>query len=453
MKKIYFRRLIVEVTRRCQLKCEHCMRGDAQDLDISTDIIDSILEQTAGIGELFFTGGEPTLAPDKMNYFVDRMIEENIPLGGINYITNGIELSEEVKAFLGKAHSYITESRKNSAIFRSDCKIYYQPRIEIGVSLDNYHGDNKKVKHEYECFLPSDSCHVRYVNNSIPQRIGRGKNLKYGLNPLDEKIRNTQIGIEYKNHHLLCDDSPRSKEMLQYCDAFIPCGLELTATGKLFSMCGLNGEYTVDDNSNNAICQFANGKMPNIFDSVLEYNIGRDMCYITRNIPSRHSIEELQAIDQYKKVHETDTESQTWPILYDKIFADDVHKAAWQIERSKKEYENRYKQHLRERIGYYSDDKEIKIDFPYCNDHFCHELQNMIKECSVDKVIEWIISTKNCYWYFIDDKFFELAKHHYNQKIYSAYKRERENSAKKMNEVSQGAFNRILLDFLKTQLR
>ena len=41
MKKILYRKVMLEITRRCQLKCAHCMRGDAQNLDMSEEIIDA----------------------------------------------------------------------------------------------------------------------------------------------------------------------------------------------------------------------------------------------------------------------------------------------------------------------------------------------------------------------------------------------------------------------------
>ena len=34
--EIYVESLVIEVTRRCNMRCEHCLRGDAQNLDIST---------------------------------------------------------------------------------------------------------------------------------------------------------------------------------------------------------------------------------------------------------------------------------------------------------------------------------------------------------------------------------------------------------------------------------
>lgn len=53
--------LSVEITRKCQLKCAHCMKGEAQNIDMSVEVIDKLLESVVSIGTLLFTGGEPTM--------------------------------------------------------------------------------------------------------------------------------------------------------------------------------------------------------------------------------------------------------------------------------------------------------------------------------------------------------------------------------------------------------
>lgn len=57
MKKIWVEQLCLEVTRRCNMGCAHCLRGDAQDVDISHAIIDEIFNQVDGIGQVTFTVG------------------------------------------------------------------------------------------------------------------------------------------------------------------------------------------------------------------------------------------------------------------------------------------------------------------------------------------------------------------------------------------------------------
>ena len=59
--KLAFNDLSIEITRRCNLACQHCMRGEAENLDMSNEVIDQLLDRTSEIGYLGITGGEPLL--------------------------------------------------------------------------------------------------------------------------------------------------------------------------------------------------------------------------------------------------------------------------------------------------------------------------------------------------------------------------------------------------------
>ena len=65
-RKLYISDLVLEVTRRCNMSCAHCCRGDAQNCDITHKVIDDAFANLSGIGSLVFTGGEPSLNVDAM---------------------------------------------------------------------------------------------------------------------------------------------------------------------------------------------------------------------------------------------------------------------------------------------------------------------------------------------------------------------------------------------------
>lgn len=56
--------LFIEVTRRCNFRCEHCMRGNPQRKDFNPEWLDVFLKNNriGTIGTIVFTGGEPFLA-------------------------------------------------------------------------------------------------------------------------------------------------------------------------------------------------------------------------------------------------------------------------------------------------------------------------------------------------------------------------------------------------------
>ena len=60
--------VFIEVTRRCNMCCAHCLRGDAESIDIQEKYIDAFLdnfEKGAYISSLTFTKrrpGKPTIS-------------------------------------------------------------------------------------------------------------------------------------------------------------------------------------------------------------------------------------------------------------------------------------------------------------------------------------------------------------------------------------------------------
>lgn len=87
--------LILEVTRRCNMKCAHCLRGDAEALDMPEQLIDRLLADVDEISELVFSGGEPFLNVDIMRYTLEYVKEHEIPVYNIYVVTNGKEVKDE----------------------------------------------------------------------------------------------------------------------------------------------------------------------------------------------------------------------------------------------------------------------------------------------------------------------------------------------------------------------
>ena len=57
-------RVVIELTNRCNLSCDHCFTGrHGGSDDLSLEIFQKILDEakTCGFDELSFTGGDPTV--------------------------------------------------------------------------------------------------------------------------------------------------------------------------------------------------------------------------------------------------------------------------------------------------------------------------------------------------------------------------------------------------------
>ena len=55
MNKVFFYSLAVEVTRRCNMHCAHCLRGEAENKDISYEVMDALLRHVDGIAQVRLT--------------------------------------------------------------------------------------------------------------------------------------------------------------------------------------------------------------------------------------------------------------------------------------------------------------------------------------------------------------------------------------------------------------
>lgn len=101
--------LILEITRRCNMRCDHCMRGDAQNIDMNLEIIDKVLDSGVRINEVTFTGGEPSLYPEAITYFAEGLEKRDQYITFFYVKTNGRVESLEMVVALLKLYSRCEE--------------------------------------------------------------------------------------------------------------------------------------------------------------------------------------------------------------------------------------------------------------------------------------------------------------------------------------------------------
>lgn len=87
--------LAIEVTRKCNIKCDHCLRGDMQNIDIDPKYIDLLFNQISSIKHLVFTGGEPTLNVPIIKYVIIELKRRNINVDTFFIATNGVNISSD----------------------------------------------------------------------------------------------------------------------------------------------------------------------------------------------------------------------------------------------------------------------------------------------------------------------------------------------------------------------
>lgn len=87
--------LAIEVTRRCNMQCTHCLRGDAQNVTIPTNILKSFLKQITSITCITISGGEPSLVPHKIIEISNLLKKYKIRVDSFYIATNAKKVTDE----------------------------------------------------------------------------------------------------------------------------------------------------------------------------------------------------------------------------------------------------------------------------------------------------------------------------------------------------------------------
>lgn len=87
--------LSIEVTRRCNMSCLHCLRGDAEDCDMNMRYVNTLFKKIDHIGNLTITGGEPSLATSVINKIIKAAQIHNVDVSSFYLVTNARSISKQ----------------------------------------------------------------------------------------------------------------------------------------------------------------------------------------------------------------------------------------------------------------------------------------------------------------------------------------------------------------------
>jgi MoaA/NifB/PqqE/SkfB family radical SAM enzyme len=167
--------LVIEITRRCNIKCRHCLRGTAQAVDISNETIDKLLKGVDYISTITFTGGEPSLAVDKIEYTLKALKARRIRIGSFFVITNGKIASLDMVHVLLDFYYYSDKWERKEL-------------CGLEISEDQYHKElrysQEEAREMYEglvFFHPDARKRTFEISNILAE--GRAKN--WGASPAD----------------------------------------------------------------------------------------------------------------------------------------------------------------------------------------------------------------------------------------------------------------------------
>lgn len=266
MEKLAFSNLNIELTRRCNLQCKHCLKGEAQNIDLSNEAIDNLLNQTIGIENILFTGGEPFLAIDKMRYFLHGIKERNIILGYVSVVTNGTIINNDVVKIIRDYDDYIRNLRKRINKKEFVEKLQKEPYFDVTISDDKYH-DNDVVKSLKWFNSKFKGVAERQITGEAIVSCGRAvKIIEAAEESFARKNLTPRICLYGKGRKTFCRAVPKDRKEPDYLTAM--CSLNITATGYLIGT--QNVSSIEEDEPYRRICDL--NKNEPIIEKIDEFN-------------------------------------------------------------------------------------------------------------------------------------------------------------------------------------
>jgi len=215
------RDIVIEVTRRCNMKCAHCLRGEAQNKTMKEEHLRNLLRQTSYINCVTFTGGEPTLPSglNMINEFIDLCFEYNVEVGNWYIVTNGLKWRSKLPRTIWRLHNLCTENdisgievsndkyHESNAIQREDF-IYH---LQNGLYDEGIDEEEISVGKRGEINLVI--AEGRALSNWIGERNNIGESLTYEIYNDEVEIREGTLYLNCNGNVILgCDWSYKSQE-------------------------------------------------------------------------------------------------------------------------------------------------------------------------------------------------------------------------------------------------
>lgn len=174
--------LVLEVTRRCNMQCEHCLRGCSQSADMDKQLVDTILTNVESIGSVTFSGGEPTLNLPIIEYFFEQASWLGVGIGSFFVATNGLVNQFELAKILMERFDDM------------DDKEY----CEVSLSTDAFHTPVKNFLKHLSFY--SESKEYEY-NESFEHLINVGFAKENGIGDKNRRIPAAEFNFDIESSY------------------------------------------------------------------------------------------------------------------------------------------------------------------------------------------------------------------------------------------------------------
>lgn len=166
-KKLQLNEFAIEITRKCNMKCAHCLRGEAQKRDIHKKYITKALEDISSIGTLTITGGEPTLNIPAIRFILEELKRLEIPVSNFYIVVNGRKTCQSVDFLHLLIEMYMYQDYKDE----------YLSMIQMSNDKYHSHPNEQRESKEFLSMLSFFSCRNNEYKMSNIISEGRGYDL------------------------------------------------------------------------------------------------------------------------------------------------------------------------------------------------------------------------------------------------------------------------------------
>lgn len=389
-KDLYFTRLGFEITRKCNMNCIHCCKGDSKNETITKEVIDRTLDSMKdnNIGTLHIFGGEPTLELDMIEYIIDGVIKRNMYILECLMTTNGrikdiriFEMFDKLGNFLNnnmqankerqKIESYAKSKGSNCDNFGIPCTIYIsdEDHVNIQKAIDTY-DFLKKYENQNVCFLwQADDRKEEKGKENLYVYMGKAED-NYDI--LKDKL-NYRIKV---NKYSLRKSGSRVVEAPIY----------VCTNGNIVSSCML--DYDKEDMKENIVCNILTD---DLFDSMNEWNFKNPLTpkqkkmkekFLSEIFNYEHGVKRI-----FKKINQEDVLTDK-RIDYDRKYLDAINA----IEKFKIEVHKKYPYLTYDEFQFCSDSMlELRTEGAYLQTNFSGYEQSDTYVFNEDEMKEVVI--------------------------------------------------------------
>lgn len=111
---------VIELTRRCNMSCAHCLRGDAENLDMKRYYLESFFSKVRYISHLTLTGGEPSLVPEIIHMVIDVAEKHGVEIGSFYVATNAKALTPTFTEAVMRFYAFCTDNEMSGVEWSND---------------------------------------------------------------------------------------------------------------------------------------------------------------------------------------------------------------------------------------------------------------------------------------------------------------------------------------------